>query len=66
MNNKKQQSFSDYPEDNIAKTLFGKMNKLSNKGWTYHLRLVKMDQNSISYYRNVPKDFDGNQSKYYN
>lgn len=44
----------------IAKTLFGKMNKLSNKGWSYHLRLVKMDQHSISYYRNVPKDFDGN------
>ena len=25
------------------KFLIGKINKLSNKGWSYHLRLLKMD-----------------------
>ena len=68
----KQQSFSQYPDDsvviheqsgyepeNFKKVLLAKMNKLSNKGWSYHLRLLKMDQHALTYYRNVPKDFDG-------
>ncbi len=46
--------------DNLKKTLLAKMNKLSNKGWSYHLRLLKLDSQALSYYRNVPKDFDGN------
>lgn len=36
------------------------MNKLSNKGWSYHLRLLKMDEHAITYFRNVPKDYDEN------
>ena len=41
------------------KEFLGKVNKLSNKGWSYNLRLLKMDQYSLTYYKNVPSDFDG-------
>ena len=45
--------------ENFNKTLLAKMNKLSNKGWSYHLRLLRMDQHALTYFRNVPKDYDG-------
>jgi hypothetical protein len=45
--------------ENFKRPILAKMNKLSNKGWSFHLRLLKMDQHALTYYRNVPKDFDG-------
>jgi len=43
----------------MIKEVLGKVNKLSNKGWSYHFRLLRMDQNSLTYYKSVPSDFDG-------
>lgn len=45
--------------ENFKRNLLFKMEKLSNKGWSYHKRLVKLDANSICYFRAVPKDFVG-------
>ncbi len=44
----------------MAKPLLGKVNKLSNKGWNFHFRLLKMDNYALSYFKSVPKDFNGN------
>jgi hypothetical protein len=45
--------------ENFKKPMLTKMNKLSTKGWSYHLRLLKLDEHALAYYRNVPKDYDG-------
>jgi len=39
--------------------LFYKMEKLSNKGWSYHPRLIRVDEHSISYFSKIPKDYTG-------
>ena len=33
------------------------MEKLSNKGWANHKRVVALDEHSLCYYRKVPKTF---------
>jgi hypothetical protein len=37
----------------------GRVQKLSNIGWSFHPRLLYMDGYSIAYYKNVPKEFNG-------
>ena len=39
------------------------MNKLSNKGFATHQRVVYLDDNVLGYYRKVPKDFEKDNSK---
>ena len=39
--------------------------KLSNKGWQTHLRVVKLDKNSLSYYNKIPKNFVEDNCKFY-
>ena len=34
------------------------MIKVSNKGWQTHQRVVTLDENHLSYYRKVPKEFE--------
>jgi len=38
----------------------GVVEKLSGLGFRYHKRLLKVEGNTLSYYRNVPKDFSCN------
>lgn len=60
-NNQGVGGYSNMTVDNLAMTrpLLGKVNKLSNKGWNYHFRLLKMDAVALTYFKTVPKDFDG-------
>ncbi len=44
---------------NFSRMLFYKMEKLSNKGWSYHPRLIRVDEHSISYFSKIPKDYTG-------
>ena len=37
----------------------GVVQKLSNWGYRYNKRLLKIDSNTLSYYRDVPKNFTG-------
>ena len=39
--------------------MLGKVNKLSNLGWGYNQRILKMDSFALSYYKTIPKDYDG-------
>ena len=51
--------------ENFKRSMLTKMNKLSNKGWSYHSRLLRLDQHAISYFRNIPKDYDGKYQQIY-
>jgi len=42
---------------NFNRMLFYKMEKLSNKGWSYHPRLIRVDEHSIAYFSKIPKDY---------
>jgi hypothetical protein len=44
---------------NFNRMLFYKMEKLSNKGWSYHPRLIRVDEHSIAYFSKIPKDYTG-------
>jgi hypothetical protein len=36
--------------------LIGEVTKMSEKGWTTHQRSLQLDEKSLSYFREVPKD----------
>lgn len=37
--------------------LLSSCTKLGNSAWSSHSRLLALDQHSVSYFKNVPKDF---------
>ena len=44
----------------VAKRYYiGKVQKLSGWQWSYHDRVLKVEDNVLSYYSKVPKDFSG-------
>lgn len=49
---------------NFSRMLFYKMEKLSNKGWSYHPRLIRVDEHSIAYFSKIPKDYTGKKYGY--
>ncbi len=45
-----------------SRFFIGKAEKLGGWGWGYHQRLLQLTGNILSYYRKVPKDFDGTET----
>ena len=41
-----------------GRKLIGKVYKLSNMGYSQHLRLLKLNHKGLSYYKKVPDDFN--------
>ncbi len=50
--------------ENFRRSMLYKMEKLSNKGWSYHPRLIRLDEHSICYFSKIPKDFKGKHPMY--
>ena len=41
-----------------GRKLIGKVSKLSNMGYSQHLRILKLNHKGLSYYKKVPDDFN--------
>jgi len=37
----------------------GKVQKLSNKGFSFNFRILRIYESSLAYYKSVPKDYNG-------